>query len=120
MERSKLSNRLVELLVIGAIVAVLAALAFPYLSAHRIEGFNDRAVSDLRNLVLAQEAYFEANKVYASSLGDLAGFAKSSEVTLRLASATPKSFIARAEHARGDQVYSWDSSLKRFEPPLPR
>ena len=104
MEREKIGDRLIEPLVIGAAMILLATIAFPYVSLHRTRGFNERAASDLQHLASAEEAYFRANKIYAADPFKLAGFMESSEVTIKVSEITPTSFRAVARHERGDQT----------------
>ena len=58
---------LIELLIVVAIIAILAAIAIPQFSSYRIRGYNAAADSDLRNIKIAEEAFFTDNQVYASS-----------------------------------------------------
>jgi len=50
---------LIELLVVVAILAILAIISGPMISAYRIKAYNSAASSDLRNL----KAYMEAANV---------------------------------------------------------
>lgn len=99
---------LIELLVVVAIIGILAAIAIPQFSAYRAQGFNARASSDIRNMAMAQEAYFAANAAYTSNLGSLTGFAQSPGVTLTVTPAGT-TFTAVASHGSGDKTFNWDS-----------
>ena len=55
---------LVELLVVVAIIAILAAIAIPQFSAYRAKAFNSSAESDLRNLKTQMESAFVDQQVY--------------------------------------------------------
>ena len=100
---------LIELLVVVAIIGILAAVAIPQFSAYRAQGFNARSSSDIRNLAMAEEAYFAANAIYTSNLSNLTGFNQSPGVTITV---TPggSSFTAAAYHVDGDKTYNWDSA----------
>ena len=58
---------LVELLIVVALIAILAAVAGPRLTAYTVQGANASAASDLRNAVAAEKAFFADWGVYASS-----------------------------------------------------
>ena len=79
---------LIELLVAVAIVAILAAIAIPWVSAYRQRSFDARATSDLRNAATAEEAHFATTSVYVqcidASCNDptLPGFELSDDVRL--------------------------------------
>ncbi len=55
---------LVELLVVVAIIAILAAIAIPQFSAYRAKAFNSAAESDLRNLKTQMESAFVESQSY--------------------------------------------------------
>jgi len=61
---------LIELLIVIAIIGVLAAIAVPQFSQYRSRAFDTAAMSDLRNAMTAQEAYFVDNETYSSD-GDI-------------------------------------------------
>ena len=56
---------LVELMIVVAIIGILAAIAIPQFAQYRIRGFNSSALSDIRNLTTAQEAFFADWLLYA-------------------------------------------------------
>ena len=62
---------LVELLIVVAIIAILAAIAIPLISTYRIRGFNAAANSDARNLATAQEALFVDTQAYGDAASAL-------------------------------------------------
>ncbi len=55
---------LIELLVVIAIIAILAAIAIPQYAKYRQSAFNAAALSDLKNVQTAAEAYFADHEVY--------------------------------------------------------
>lgn len=55
---------LVELLVVVAIIAILAAIAIPQFAAYRAKAYNASADSDERNLKTQMEAHFADNLNY--------------------------------------------------------
>lgn len=67
MFRNNKGISLVELLVVVAMIAVLAAVAGPRLTEYTVQGSNAMAAADLRNAVAAEKAFFADWGVYASS-----------------------------------------------------
>ena len=106
---------LVELLVGIAIIGILAATAAQNYLGIRKRGFDSRALSDLRNVVGAEEAYFAEYQKYKnctdSACSTLPGVVSLSEgVTIGIAS-TNSGFLGSASHPLGSGLtYNWDSS----------
>ena len=97
---------LVELLVVIAIIGVLAAIAIPQYNDYKTNGYDASALSDLRNAITAQEAYFVDNSEYAAAL-PLPGFELTSDVTVELTGG--ETFTITSWHSRGSRTYSFDS-----------
>lgn len=55
---------LVELLIVIAIIAILAAIALPQFSAYRVKAFNSASLSDLRNFATQMESAYVDNQAY--------------------------------------------------------
>jgi len=55
---------LIELLVVIAIIAILAAIAIPQYAKYRQQAFNSAALSDLKNVQTAAEAYYADKQQY--------------------------------------------------------
>ena len=55
---------MVELVTVTAIISALAAVAIPQFSSYRAKSYNSAAVSDLRNVKTALEAYYEDHEEY--------------------------------------------------------
>ena len=83
-QRSEVGFTLIEILVVIAIVAILAAIALPELSAYRRRGFDTDVKSNIKNATISEEAYYTDHHTYTSVLGDLAswGFKQSAEITI--------------------------------------
>lgn len=55
---------LVELLIVIAIIAILAAIAIPQFSAYRVRGLNSASQSDAKNFRTTLEACFSDYQAY--------------------------------------------------------
>jgi type IV pilus assembly protein PilA len=60
---------LVELLIVIAIIAILAAIAIPQFSAYRQRGIRASMISDARNAATQVEAFFADNQTYVGLAG---------------------------------------------------
>ncbi len=63
---------LVELLIVIAIIAILAAIAIPQFSSYQQRGIRASMQSDARNTATVEEAYFGDNQSY-TAIGPMAG-----------------------------------------------
>lgn len=105
---------LLELLVVMAIIGILASISIPKFSEYRRRAFDTRALSDLRNIATAEEAYFMDQEKYLScsdqSCTQLPGISGISKGVLVKVTANVDTFIAEAHHKSGTgNVYHWDS-----------
>jgi type IV pilus assembly protein PilA len=64
---------LVELLIVIAIIAILAAIAIPQFAAYRQRGVRSSMVSDGRNVSTMLEAFFSDNQSYPSPTATAGG-----------------------------------------------
>ena len=62
---------LLELMVVVAVIAVLAAIAFMQYQKFTVRAFDTAAKSDLRNSMIALEAYFSYQNVYPATSTEL-------------------------------------------------
>lgn len=62
--RSNKGFTLIELLIVVAIIGILAAIAIPQFSSYRVKSYNTAAVSDLKNVKTALEAFYADNQAY--------------------------------------------------------
>jgi type IV pilus assembly protein PilA len=58
---------LIELLIVIAIIGILAAIAVPQFTAYRAQSFCASVESDVKNTVIAEEAFFVMNQAYGVS-----------------------------------------------------
>ena len=64
---------LIELMIVVAIIAIIAAIAIPNLLRSRMQSNESSAIGNLRTIVGAQAAYHAANYEYAIAFADLTG-----------------------------------------------
>lgn len=110
---------LIELLVVLAIVGVITAIAVPQFKSYRERSYDVRAESDLRNVAVAEEAYFLDHEQYLScantSCTGLPGIARLSQGTQLTITAQLTEFSGTSSHARGSgKVFQWDSAQGGF------
>ncbi len=102
---------LIELLVVVTIVGILASIAIPQFKEYRARAYDAVAQSDLRNVAVAQEAYFLDNESYSSSATELPGFVASKGVALALQEVGTQDWSASSYHAQGTSTFCFNSSL---------
>lgn len=96
---------LIELMIVVIIIAALASIAIIRMYGTRGEAYVATMQQDLVNMRSAQEAYFDENQSYASSLSALSEmFTPSDNVTIAVDSATDTGWGARATHSGADET----------------
>lgn len=110
---------LIELLVVMTIVSILTAFAVPEYQHYKKRGFDLRAEFDLRNVAIAEEAYFMDHEEYYpctnAECTELPGIAKLSDgVTLNITT-TDTSFQGSSSHPQGTgKTFHYDSEQGGF------
>jgi type IV pilus assembly protein PilA len=101
---------LIEVMIVVAIIAILAAIAIPQLSVHRTKSYNTAAVSDLKNAAIAQEAYYVDNRQYTNDIGRLTttpyNLFISQSVNVGVSSANNEAYLMTAYHSAGNATYT--------------
>jgi prepilin-type N-terminal cleavage/methylation domain-containing protein len=64
---------LLELLLVVAIIAVLAAVAIPHYASMRADAYNSKVVSAVRHIATGEEAYYASHQRYTATVSDLEG-----------------------------------------------
>ena len=105
---------LIELLVVLAIVSIITAIAIPQFSDYKAKAFDMRAMSDLRSVAIAEEAYFIEAETYISCTESncnlLPGINKLSKGVVLTIAATSTGFTGSASHPKGSgKIYQWNS-----------
>ncbi len=113
----------VELLVVGAILGILALIAIPQYSSYRERAYNSAALADLKHVAAAQESFFAEHAAYKPiencsgiapgtrcALEGLPGIDKLSKGVSIEVSTSKTGFIAKASHSKGSKVCTWDTA----------
>lgn len=80
MARDRSGFTLIELMIATVLIALLAAIALPRISATKQRAYDAAALSDLNQLVALSEAYFADRLEYPTSLDDLTDYSPSSGI----------------------------------------
>ncbi len=106
---------LIELLVVVAIVGILTSITLPQFSRYKERAFDTQAQSDLRNVALAEEAYFIDAESYLScqnsNCNQLPGISSLTKGVTLTVTATATGFTATSQHSKGSgKTFAWDSN----------
>ena len=103
---------LVELLFVIAIIGVLAAIAIPFFRDYVKKGYNNSAVSDLKNAYTAAQIYFGDYPSGALDENDLNqfGFKSTDKVELEVNDGSEAGLNMTAFHRAGSKTYTIDSA----------
>jgi len=111
---------LLELLVTLTIIGIITATAIPAYKDYKARGFDFRALSDLRSIALAEEAYFLDQEVYLScsnqSCTALPGITSLSAGVNLSVTGNGEDFSGTATHQKGSgKIYRWNSAAGGFQ-----
>jgi type IV pilus assembly protein PilA len=98
MSQNRKGFTLIELLIVVVIIGILAAIAIPKFANTKQQAYVATLKSDLRNLVVAEEAYF-ANKTDYTTALTTAEFEPSQHVTYTVTNASATGWEATATHS---------------------
>ena len=107
-KRNKKGFTLIELMIVIAIIAILAAIAIPQFQSYRTRGYNTAARADVKNAYTAAQAYFSDHPTATVTAAELTtgGYVPSTGVSVAVTTGTMAGLALTATHANGDKTYS--------------
>ena len=103
--RRDLGFTLIEILIVVAIIALLAAIGIPQFIAYSNRAVDAQMKSDLRNAAVAVESYYAKKAVYPANMNEVEGFGfqPTAGVTLSLNMLSQNSYTITATKPGGTQ-----------------
>jgi prepilin-type N-terminal cleavage/methylation domain-containing protein len=89
---------LIELMIVVTLIGLITMIALPRFSGAREKAHRAQAITDLRTLVSAQEAYWADNRAYADDIALLTEFNHTPEVVITILETTGNGWSAEVTH----------------------
>lgn len=89
---------LIELLIVVVLIGLITLIALPRFTGAREKAHRSQAITDLRSLVTAQEAYWADFKTYADDMAFLTEFNQTPEVVITILETAGNGWSAEATH----------------------
>ena len=98
---------LLELIIVIAVIGILATIAIPQFVDYRLRSLNEVARADLRNAVIAQEAYCLDMNTYTGRISDLTsrGYTPQDGVTTTIIAHNNSGYTMTAVHTSGTKTW---------------
>jgi len=99
MLRNRKAFTLIELLIVVVIIGILAAIAIPKFANTKSKAYITAMKSDLRNMTVAEEAFFSDSSAYSTSLTQI-NFQQSTGVNPPVITTGPGYWSATVSHSQ--------------------
>lgn len=95
---------LIELLVVVTLIGLITLIALPRFTGARQKAYRSQALTDLRSLITAQEAYWDNTKSYADDVALLDDFNQTPNVVITILETAGNGWSAKATHDSDDTI----------------